>query len=85
MKLYVRLFANLSEAVGQDVLEVKVPDGTRVDGLLDQLARQHAPLRNLLGSGGNAIRVAVNLEFAPRDRPLREGDEIGLIPPVGGG
>jgi molybdopterin converting factor small subunit len=29
--------------------------------------------------------VAVNEQYASRDRELREGDEVALIPPVAGG
>ncbi len=81
----MRLFANLADDYGDDGLEVRLPDGTDVNGLLERLSTDHAKLRRPLADGAPGIRVAVNLEFAPRDRPLREGDEVGLIPPVGGG
>jgi len=29
--------------------------------------------------------AAVNLEYAPPDRALREGDEVTFLPPVAGG
>jgi molybdopterin converting factor small subunit len=32
-----------------------------------------------------APMVAVNEQYASRDRELREGDEVALIPPVAGG
>ena len=33
----------------------------------------------------NALRVAVNQEYAKPDDPVRPGDEIALFPPVTGG
>jgi sulfur-carrier protein len=31
------------------------------------------------------VRVAVNDEFAPWDRPLQNGDRIAFLPPMSGG
>ena len=33
----------------------------------------------------DSARLAVNQEYRPWETPLRDGDEIGLIPPVSGG
>ena len=33
----------------------------------------------------SVIRVAVNHEYVGRDHPIRDGDEVGLFPPVTGG
>lgn len=38
-----------------------------------------------LGMSASSIRVAVNDEFAPWDRALRDGDRIALLPPMSGG
>jgi len=39
--------------------------------------------------GANAlppgIRVAINQQFAPADRPLADGDELAFLPPISGG
>lgn len=81
MELSVRLFAGLREALGRESVAVRVPDGSRVSDLVEQLARDHAPLARHRGR----FAVAVNLEVARDDRPLAAGDEIALLPPVGGG
>jgi molybdopterin synthase sulfur carrier subunit len=36
-------------------------------------------------ASGRAVRVAVNHELVAADAPVREGDEIALLPPVTGG
>jgi molybdopterin synthase sulfur carrier subunit len=36
-------------------------------------------------AAGRAVRVAVNHELAAVDAPVRDGDEIALLPPVTGG
>lgn len=34
---------------------------------------------------GRAVRIAVNLDLASSDTPVRPGDEVALFPPVTGG
>jgi molybdopterin synthase sulfur carrier subunit len=36
-------------------------------------------------AAGRAVRVAVNHELVSADAPVRDGDEIALLPPVTGG
>ena len=38
-----------------------------------------------LGAEPDGLLYAVNKEYAGRDRPLADGDEVALIPPVSGG
>ena len=40
---------------------------------------------NCLGLATRDFRVAVNDEFVPWDRPLKDGDRIALLPPMSGG
>ena len=48
--------------------------------LLAQLSERR-PRRRLL----RGIAVSVNAEYANQAQMLREGDEVGLLPPVSGG
>jgi len=58
---------------------VELPQGATVAALLDQLsARLPAPLLR-------GIAVGVNAEYATASHVLKEGDEVGLLPPVSGG
>lgn len=81
MEISVRLFAGLREALRRDRVLVSLPDGARVSDLVDQLAREHATLAPHRGR----FAVAVNLEVARADQALAAGDEVALLPPVGGG
>jgi molybdopterin synthase catalytic subunit len=72
----VRLFAGLRERAGSGEREVELPDETRVGDLWDALE---------LGEEPEGLLYAVNKSYAKRDRPLAEGDEVALIPPVSGG
>ena len=81
MELGVKLFASVREAVGAETVDVRLEPGARVADLLEQLARDHPEIASRKGS----LAVAVNCQLARGDQELVEGDEVALIPPVGGG
>jgi len=77
----VLLFAALREAVGEKTLELELRNSATLGDALAQLESQHAALARYRGR----LLVAVNEERVPHATPLREGDEIALLPPVSGG
>ena len=76
MRVTVKLFAGLRERAGTGERELELPDGARV-------ADVWAPLE--LGEQPPGLLYAVNKAYAEPARPLAEGDEVALIPPVSGG
>ena len=73
MAVTVRLFAGLRERAGwarRELEAATVADVWPALGLGDEPA---------------CLLYAVNREYAERDRELRDGDEVALIPPVSGG
>jgi molybdopterin synthase catalytic subunit/molybdopterin converting factor small subunit len=73
MTVRVRLFAGLRERAGWSQREV---DAATVGDVWHALE---------LGDEPGGLLYAVNKEYATRDRPLADGDEVALIPPVSGG
>jgi molybdopterin synthase catalytic subunit/molybdopterin converting factor small subunit len=73
VRVTVRLFAGLRERAGWSRREV---DAARVGDVWGALE---------LGDEPAGLLYAVNKEYAERDRPLADGDEVALIPPVSGG
>ncbi len=69
----VRLFAGLRERAGWSEREIDAATVADVWGALD------------LGDEPGGLLYAVNKAYAERDRPLADGDEVALIPPVSGG
>ena len=69
----VRLFAGLRERAGWSRREV---DAATVADVWPALG---------LGDEPAGLLYAVNKEYADRDRALKPGDEVALIPPVSGG
>jgi len=70
----VKLFAGLRELAGWG--EQELENVTRVDEIWPVLG---------LGPEPEGLLYAVNKEYAKRDRELRDGDEVAVIPPVSGG
>ena len=83
MQVRVLPFGVLKDWLGSSAATVELPEGATVAGLLERLsAGQGAPQPAQLLRG---IAVSVNAEFAAAAHVLREGDEVGLLPPVSGG
>lgn len=80
IRVTVRFFARFRELVGRSEQTVEMPAGGSVADLVERL-RDSEGLRDL----PERPAVAVNLEYAEHDQPLRHGDEVALIPPVAGG
>jgi len=72
----VRLFAGLRERGGAAEREVELADDARVADVWGELG---------LGDEPAGLLYAVNRSYVERDRPLGDGDEVALIPPVSGG
>jgi MoaE-MoaD fusion protein len=79
LKVTLRCFAAVREALGTESLKVEVAPGTTVEGLRTQLGRGHPQLLRL------PLAFAVNRSYARGDSVLRDGDEVAFIPPISGG
>ena len=80
MKVRVVLFAKPRELVGQPNVELALPAGATAADAWSQLSTRYD-----LGPLPRSFRCAVNSEYAGWDDPLKEGDELAVIPPVSGG
>jgi molybdopterin converting factor subunit 1 len=80
-KARVRLFARLSDLAGTRETEVELGEGLSARDAYLRLCRRFPQISGLEGS----LMFAVNTEYVSPDHPLRDGDELALIPPVSGG
>ena len=80
MTVTVLLFASYADAVGRSTINLEVESGATVRDVIDRV-REISKTTQLPPSP----MVAVNEQYASRERELREGDEVALIPPVAGG
>jgi molybdopterin synthase sulfur carrier subunit len=81
MRVRVRLFASLREAVGRDEISLELPEGARAEDVWLRIAGDHPSVAARRAS----LSVAVNRRYASFDQPLASGDEVVFIPPVSGG
>lgn len=81
MRVSVRLFGQIREAVGAKELQVQLPEGATAAELRALLVEKHPEFGGL----GARLRVSVNRELAPDETRLADGDEVAFLPPVSGG
>jgi molybdopterin synthase catalytic subunit/molybdopterin converting factor small subunit len=77
VRVRVRLFAALRERAGAPERELDLPDGACAADVWAALPE--------LGEEPPGLLYALNRDYVPRDRPLADGDELAMIPPVSGG
>lgn len=83
MKLQVRYFASLREALGP-VETVEVAPGITLAALRNELIARGGAHADALGRG-RALRAALNQVMAEETAVVAEGAEVAFFPPVTGG
>lgn len=81
MKVVVLFFGAVKDLLHRSSETVELREGSRVQDVLLYYALQVSGFDAMARS----LAVSVNQEYAPADRILYEGDEVGLLPPVSGG
>lgn len=77
----VRAFARYAEILGLGETKLELPEPATVGDAV-KLLRESVPNGHLLPE---RPLVAVNLEHVLVETPLRDGDELALLPPLAGG
>ncbi|MBV8600889.1 MAG: MoaD/ThiS family protein [Candidatus Eremiobacteraeota bacterium] len=82
-KITIRVlaFARLRELLGFGSRDVELAEGATLDALWKQLASGNGEIEGLRAT----TRFARNGELVAGETVLRTGDEVALMPPVGGG
>jgi|CZKL01.1.fsa_nt_gi molybdopterin synthase catalytic subunit/molybdopterin converting factor small subunit len=81
MQVQILPFGVLKDWFGASHSTLELPEGATVADLLLKL-QSDRPARSLNLRG---IAVSVNAEYAQSTQILKDGDEVGLLPPVSGG
>ncbi len=81
MRVCVLFFGPARDAAQCERAELKLPENASVEAALTVLMEQFPSLRPTLPR----CRIAVNTDYADAATPLRDGDELAIIPPVSGG
>ncbi len=83
MKLSIRYFASIREALGQSLESVDT-SATTLGGLRDELIARGGAYAQALARG-KAVRMALNQVMVEESAALGEGAEVAFFPPVTGG
>lgn len=81
MSVKILFFANLRDRAGTKSLEIEIHEGTTVQGLKDQIARDYPNLKQSM----EAVLISINREYAFDDAIVADDAEVAMFPPVSGG
>ena len=81
MKVVVRYFASFRRALHKEREEVEMEEGTTLRALMDLWTRRYPELEDL----SELALFSINLEHAGPEKVLKDGDEVGIFPPLSGG
>ncbi len=81
MQVRVLLFGILQEIAGLRQESLELPANAKVADVLEHYRARSPRFEPYLAS----LATSINQSFASRDAVLKEGDEVGLLPPVSGG
>ena len=81
MQVTVNFYSYFRDLTGAADATETVETNSTIADLLKQLFKRFPKLEAMQ----NSMLVAVGLEYAGRDYPLQEGDQVSLFPPVQGG
>lgn len=81
LRVAVRFLGPAAEWAGRREESVEIVGGATLADVVRIVHQRYAAI----ASAGDAVRWAVNAEFASPHTPLHDGDEIAVIPPVSGG
>lgn len=83
MKLSVRYFASIREALGLGTEQIDTQAAT-LGALRDELLARGGAYAEVLARG-RAVRMALDQQMSEESALLREGGEVAFFPPVTGG
>jgi molybdopterin converting factor subunit 1 len=81
MQVTLKLFSIAKDLAGFEERSISLNEAARAEDVLGYLVTCNPRFEQWKSS----LRLAVNLEYVKSDHPLRDGDEVAVIPPVSGG
>src|SRR5579864_4971660 len=81
MRVKVLLFGQLKDITGLHEESLELPPGATLSAVMTHYTNLYPKIQGLSA----AIACSINQEYAQGSSVLKEGDEVGLLPPVSGG
>ncbi len=79
----VKFFAMLRNKVGKETVELSFNEELTLEELKERIKKEFPEISDYLT--GKRLLISVNQEFADKDTIIKDGDEVGLLPPFSGG
>jgi molybdopterin converting factor subunit 1 len=81
VRIRVLFFGIIREITGLREENIQVPEGARLETVLEDYSTRFPKVREMAGS----VVLALNQQFAPPESVVSDGDEVAFLPPVSGG
>ena len=85
MRIQLRYFASVREALGTSGETVELPSQVRTLGEVRAYLRMRGGAWEQTLGEGRVLRMAWNHQMSGPDTPIAEGGEVAFFPPVTGG
>lgn len=85
MKIQLRFFASVREALGVSQESVELPEGVNTVGAVRAFLRERGGLWAETLGEARSLRMAYDQNMTDADTPIKEGGEVAFFPPVTGG
>ncbi|CAB50325.1 ubiquitin-like small modifier protein 1 [Pyrococcus abyssi] len=89
MKVRVRYFARFRDLAGTSEEEIELKDGATIRDLIEEIKRRHERFKSeVFGEDFDEdadVNVSLNGRYVSWDEKLKDGDVVGIFPPVSGG
>ena len=79
----VRFFANLKDLAGAESMNFEIEENLNVRDFTSILLAEIPALKTMMEK--RRVFISINQEMAQSDDIVKDGDEIGLLPPFSGG
>ncbi len=79
----VKFFAMLKNKVGKETVELSFNEALTLEEFKERIKKEFPEISDYLT--GKRLLISVNQEFADKDTIIKDGDEVGLLPPFSGG
>lgn len=79
----VRFFAMLKGLAKTESRQYEIKSPIKIEELKKMIKGDFPSLSSILDS--RSVLISVNQEFATRETVVKDGDEVGLLPPFSGG
>lgn len=81
MKITLKFFGQLRELTKCDEAELQIKEDTKVEDLIWLLGERFPNIREHL----KVVSFSIDNEYAEKGTALKDGNVVGLLPPISGG